>query len=158
MNETDMPIENLLEQVEEYRLRREVRDGRPDRITDFITEIAEIFEPLHGVGRVGFDCQAAYGGWNISMYLGATEVVGGRDDGLHNHAPFHFDIDAAIAVFENVESVQFSSEHANRTADSGITISGHVDDLPVCLAIHASPPATVGAGLQRMPDRSLRLT
>lgn len=154
-----MPIENLLEQVEEYRLRREVRDSRPDRVTDLITEVAEIFEPYHGVARVGFDCKAVTDGWAVSMYLGATEVVGGRDDGLKNHAPFHFDIDAAVALFTNVESVRFTSQPASHAAvDSGITIIGHVDDYPIRLAIHAHPPTEVEAGMQRMPDRSLRLT
>ena len=116
------PIEDLLEQLEEYRVRREVRDGRPDRITDFITEIAEAFEPLHGVGRVGFDCRVEPSGWLISMYLGSTEVVGGRDDGLKNHAAFNFDVDAAVALFSIVDCVQFTSQPSANGVDSGVTI------------------------------------
>jgi hypothetical protein len=158
VDQPDLPIDNLLEQLEEYRVRREVRDSRPDRVTNFISEVAEAFEPSHGVGRVGFDCQPAPAGWAISMYLGSTEVVGGRDDGLKNYTAFQFDVDSAIALFTNVESIRFNSEPADQGIDSGILIQGHVDDYPVRLAIHAYPPTEVDPAMQRMPDRTLRLT
>ncbi|MFK7821137.1 MAG: hypothetical protein AB8G99_20645 [Planctomycetaceae bacterium] len=158
MDQPDLPIDNLLAQLEEYRVRREVRDARPDRVTDFITEVAQAFEPLHGVGRVGFDCKPAPEGWAISMYLGATEVVGGREDGLKNYAAFHFDVDTAIALFTNVESIRFNSEPADAGIDSGVLIQGHIDEFPIRLAVHAFPPTEVAPAMRRMPDRTLRLT
>ncbi len=153
-----MPIDSLLQQVEQYRLQRELRDGRPDRLVRFISDVAELFEPMHGVGRVGFDCRAVDGGWAISMFLGATEVLGGRDDGLSQHAPYHFDIEAAVALFTHVATLRFTAQPMTaEVVECGLTISGHVDDYPVRLAIHAIPPEHVQPGLQRLPDRTLRL-
>ncbi len=151
-------IDNLLQQLEEFRERREVRDARPDRLTQFISDVAEAFEPTHGVARVGFQCEPKSGIWAVRMYLGTTEVVGGRDDGLVQDIGFQFDIDAAIAQFTNVESISFCSQPSEEKIDSGVLIRGEVDEFPVQLSIHSVPPDEAGPGFQRMPDRSLRLT
>lgn len=152
-------IDSLLQQVEDYRLRRKVRDARPDRVTRLISELAELFEPFHGVGRVGFDCYASERGWTISMFLGATEVVGGRDDGLRQHPAFHFDLESARGLFSKVHSLRLTTCPAvNGETESGLTLHGCVDEFQVCLLVHAVAPEGMSPGLQRMPDRSLRLT
>ena len=160
--EVDQPhesIEALLQQVEDYRLRREVRDGRPDEITQLITEAAELFEPMHGVARVGFNCEATPDGWAISLYLGATEVVGGRDDGKRSNTGFFFDLDAAIALFSTVDSIRFASQPGRDDSDdAGVIICGMVDQLPIRMAIHSVPPVEANAAMRRLPDRSLHLT
>ena len=159
MDHPHVTIEALLQQVEDYRLRREVRDGRPDEITRFITEAAEFFEPMHGVGRVGYTCEPTPDGWAISLYLGATEVVGGRDDGMRNNPAFFFDVDAAVAMFSSVDSIRFASQPGRaEPSDAGVIIRGNVNQFSIRLAIHSIPPTDTGAAMRRMPDRSLHLT
>ena len=72
-----MSIEELLEQMEQYRLRREQRDCRPEWLKGFIQQASSLFEPLTHVGRVGYACQFDERGWTVCMYLGTTEIVGG---------------------------------------------------------------------------------
>ncbi len=159
MDHPHVSIEALLQQVEDYRLRREVRDGRPDEITRFITEAADFFEPMHGVGRVGFTCEPSSDGWAISLYLGATEVVGGRDDGMRNNPAFHFDVDSAVALFSSVDSIRFASQPGrNEPNEAGLVICGTVNQFLIRLAIHSIPPTDTAAAMRRLPDRSLHLT
>lgn len=160
MDQPHVPVDSLLQQMEEYRLRREVRDARPDPITTFISDVAELFEPFYGVGRVGFDCQAAAQDWVISLYLGSTEVVGGREDGLHQNPAFHFDVHTAMSMFTSLESVRFTSHPAlsGESDNFGVTLVGSVDRYPVRLIVHGTPPLESTPAMQRMPDRTLRLT
>ena len=87
-----MPVKHLLKQAETYRSQRAARDTRPQWVTEFINEAAELFTPVTGVGRVGFDCHLAEDCWVVAMYLGSTEVVGGKDDGHSRHTDFEFDL------------------------------------------------------------------
>ena len=57
-----LTINHLLKHMDTYAAKRNNRDVRPAWVTQFINQVAELFEPLAGIGRVGFDCQLA-GSW-----------------------------------------------------------------------------------------------
>ena len=61
---------------------REAIDMRiPEVIEDFVTAVAALFEPFSGTARVGYECNFADDSFEISMFIGAREIVGGQFDG-----------------------------------------------------------------------------
>jgi hypothetical protein len=59
-----LPIEHFLANLdseEQDRSAAAKRDVRPEWLTHFIDSIADLFDPLIGVARVGFDCNFVEG-------------------------------------------------------------------------------------------------
>ena len=120
-----MSPEELLKQLEEYESCRKPRDRRPKWLKQLIQKIADLFEPLRDVARVGYDCRMDEHGWLIRMYLGTTEIIGGPKDGQIEHASFRLDIQQLIEHFEIIERVEWYSV-ANAEPDEA---SGQVRSL-----------------------------
>jgi hypothetical protein len=154
-----MSIEDLLEQMEQYRLRREQRDYRPEWLKLFIQNAAGLFEPLTSVGRVGYDCQLDERGWTVCMYLGATEIVGGAMDGHIDHASFRVDVRQLNSLFHSIDRMEWYSV-ANPVPSlpenrirSLISVVGSVaEGQEIRLELLAIPPDFVGPGLHCRPN------
>lgn len=154
-----MPIKHLLKQIETYSAKRNNRDVRPDWLTDLIDQVADLFEPLSGVGRVGFDCQPSDEGWAVGLFLGRVEIVGGKHDGRTRQANFQFNLAELAARFDRLVEFYWSafpdpddSPHAD--ARSFVTIAGCIGDEFVRLQIFAVPPEDAGPGLRQLLDGS----
>ncbi|MEZ6129279.1 MAG: hypothetical protein R3C59_11395 [Planctomycetaceae bacterium] len=160
-----MSIEELLQQMEDYRARRGQQDHRPDWLRHFIKKAAALFEPLTTVGRVGYDCQADERGWNVCLYLGTTEIIGGPKDGQIEHAGFVIDLKQLMTIFQNVQRFEWysiSNKNDDRFEEpirSVMKITGQTEDGHfVQLELLASPPRFVGPGLrQQHNDNSLTI-
>ncbi len=134
-----LPIRHLIRQVEIRSLRPQ-RDTRPQWMAGFVDSIAELFEPFTDMGRVGFECRASTEDrWEITMYLGRNEVVGGRLDGRRVPVDFQFDLHRACEIFESVTSVRwnvFGSDESfgddeSRAAETGSSAEGAGGHAPV---------------------------
>ncbi len=152
-----MPIKHLLKQIETYATKRANRDVRPDWLTDFVNEIAELFEPITGVGRVGFDCQLAEDCWVVGMYLGSTEMMGGPEDGSTKYLNFEFDLQQLIGRFQQIDEFVLSSfpnprDFESSTARSFITLAGSLGEHPIRLQVFTIPPDDAGPGLKQFQD------
>lgn len=153
-----MPVQHLLKQVEIYRSKRESRKLRPDWLDQFIHQIAELFEPITADGRVGFDCQASDDRWNVCMYLGSAEVIGGPADGQSRHTNFQFNLLQLIDMFDAVHSLSWNAypdSHVPTFEDkpcSCVTIEGEVVSTSLTLQIDSVPPQEAGPGFHEYPD------
>ena len=154
-----MSIEELLEQMEQYRLRREHRDYRPDWLKGFVQHASALFEPLTHVGRVGYDCQFDERGWTVCMYLGTTEIVGGARDGRIDHASFRVDLTHISTLFASISRFEWYSVaepcelNEPECIRSLITIHGAVaNGNEVRLELLSVPPHRVKPGLHYRPD------
>ncbi len=155
-----MSIEELLVQMEQYRLRREQRDFRPEWLKLFVQQAAGVFEPLTHVGRVGYDCQFDERGWTVCMYLGTTEIVGGAKDGQIDHASFRIDLAAVSKLFTTVNRFEWYSlgdagENLSNKIRSLICVHGMTEAHELRLELLAIPPDLVGPGLHCRPDGTL---
>ena len=162
MSHSHSSIEHLLRQVEEYRTRKSLRDIRPPWLIDLIESVAEVFEPLEDVARVGFDCRAAENEWQVSMYIGRIEVVGGADDGLSRHADFEIDLIRVLDQFAQVDRFRWTSRITDprrhtRPADSPLFIAGLVGEHRVQLTIHSIPTEHAGPGIREFPNGQLEV-
>jgi hypothetical protein len=154
-----MSIEELLEQMEQYRQRREQRDFRPEWLKQLIREVAAVFEPLTNVGRVGYDCQLDERGWTLCLYLGTTEIVGGPKDGQIDHASFRIDLISVTKLFSRVDRFEWYSvaeDPGIGDADrhrSLITVHGaYQEHHEIRLELLGTPPNCAGPGLHCRPD------
>ena len=137
-------------------------DLRPDWLTTFIEQAAEMFEPLNGVARVGYECLLEDDSWVARLYLGTSEVVGGARDGQLKPMSFEVDMERLAAMFTQREEFYWSAfpDGAEDIDDpqSYLTISGLVaDEHRVRLHLFANPPQETGPGLRTFPDGRFEL-
>lgn len=156
MSHAHLPVQHLLQQLEK-RGRSRQRDVRPQWIRPIIDEVAELFEPISGVGRVGFDCRLGEDRWELSFYLGACEVMGGQNDGQARPLNFQFDLHQLSQKFNLVERFDWTAypnriDMPDEEAVSMMTIEGYWADNPIRLNVFETSPPQVGPGLREYPD------
>lgn len=159
MAHSHLPVQHLIRQVETRRTLRQRRDARPQWVTQFIDTVADCFEPLADVGRVGFFTQPDDNGWLVTMYLGRTEIVGGKEDGTRRPMSFHFDLQAMASCFSQLTALRWTAcpdVPASGSDDPGSVLraEGLIDGKPLRLIVTAVPPETAGPGLRQYPDGS----
>ena len=158
MAHSHLPVQHLIRQVEIYRSKR--RQGvRPDWLTRFVDDAADLFEPLSEVARVGFDCHLADDRWVVGLYLGSIEIVGGPEDGLAHVPGFEFDVLRLIGQFSEVERIRWNAPQKESEAEGGpsaegslLAIDGRVGEHPLRVQVYSQPPQIAGPGLRRYPD------
>lgn len=152
MTHSHIAVQHLIRQVELYRSKKSNRDVRPEWVTRLIEELAELFEPVKGVARVGFDCRPDEGAWEISLYLGSIEVVGGRADGETRYPNFEFNLAGLCDRFERIDRFKWTSlpgEENQAGHDFGyITVSGLVQANAVRVHVYSVPPAGREPGIR----------
>jgi hypothetical protein len=158
LSHSHIALRHLLKQVELYKQRRKQRDVRPAWVTEFINKVADLFEPMQSeVGRVGFDCRFLDETWAVDLFLGSTELVGGRHDGQSRHTSFSFDLAQLLEHFESVERFQWLSIAEGDAAEGveagcAVVMEGHVGSNPLRLAIRSAPPDGAGPGFRVYPN------
>ncbi len=159
-----MSIDELLEQLQRHRETRQQRDYRPEWLKTFVSRAAELFEPLDTYGRAGFDCQLDERGWIVSMYLGATEIIGGPNDGHIEHASFRLNLEQLQGLFTTADHFEWYSladtpqEGVRHQLRSLVAIHGSLKsdtEWRVCLELLSVPPAIVKPGIHCRPDGML---
>jgi len=154
-----LPIQHLMKQMENFNSESMNLNCRPLWLNSFVDEVADIFNPYEEVGRVGFDCQFTEECWEVGLFLGSTEIVGGERDGQFIAASFQFDLLQLLDRFESVNRFHFNfleQIEAQSTCDPAsayITIEGHLADLElVRLNVYATPPEEAGPGFRKSHD------
>ena len=156
MSHSHIPVRHLIRQLDGLRSQRRTRDRRPAWLVEFIDSAAEWFNPLAGVGRVGFDALPVDGRWEVALYLGSTEVVGGPQDGESRPAAFSFDLRGLMRSFSRIDQLSWTAEPGPPGVDGApgriearVTIAGLVGEQPVVLQICSLPPQEAGPGFRQ---------
>lgn len=157
LSHSHIAVQHLMKQMESWQPGRRSREARPDWLTGLIEDMSELFEPLTGVARVGFDCRREEEHWVVRMYLGASELVGGSLDGQVRPMSFDFDLQKLTARFQAIEEFSWSvfPDDAEDVEEpqAYITLTGRVDaENTIRLHFFAVPPADVGPGMRLFPD------
>jgi hypothetical protein len=126
-------------------------------VTDLTNQIAELFEPITGVSRVGYDCQLGDECWIVAVYLGATEMIGGSEDGKIRYANFEIDLREVLTKFDEYDEFIWSSfplpmDGPESLARSFVTIAGKIGGNPIRLQLFSVPPEDAGPGMRHYPD------
>lgn len=156
MAHSHLLIRHLLKQLEHHKRGRMDRDRRPEWLSAFVHQTAALFEPLSGVARVGYQCELSPEGWEVRLYLGSTEIVGGRADGQSRFVSFEFDFGRLVEGFTRVDYFRWnvcSSEEG--ASNSFVTLRGKIDENPVQLKIYSRPPNETGPAFRQRSDGTL---
>jgi hypothetical protein len=152
-----MSFQHFMKQLQTKRAMKNQQKIQPEWVSKFVDQIAELFVPLENDGRVGYECKMNERGWKIRMFLGRTEMIGGRDDGSSLHSNFEFNISELTSIFENLNVLKWEtypdSSDPNHYQDHSIVIaegmsSGHF----VQLELHSVPPNEIGPGFKQFPN------
>ena len=153
MPHSHLVMQHLMKQLELKAARRDRPDYRPQWLSDAILRWSAVFEPLSGVGRVGFVCEPDDSGWNVRLYLGTTEIVGGRDDGEWKHPGFELDFTKLTYEFTQIEEFRWNvSAPGPEGTHSFITLRGQVRDDMVQVKIYSRPPRDAGPAFRQHLD------
>ena len=170
LSHSHLPIRHLVRQLEKSRAERDQRGATapetksiPNWVNAFVDELAELFEPFQGVARVGYEACQSDDAWEIAMFLGEKELVGGAADGRMVPVNFRFDIKGISNCFTQVTGVfwnAFPNSHVcfDGAADlSFLTVDGLVNGNAIRLQLHATPPDCVGPAMREHIDGRLEL-
>ena len=151
MPHSHLLVEHLLRQLGPRTAgERASRDTRPAWLAAFVERVSDLFEPASGLGRVGFDCRPVEGRWHAAVFLGATEVVGGPQDGLLRPAGFSLDLLAVQERFDRVDDLSlYAADEGGGGPRPRISVRGEVAGNPLTLEILAAPPAGSTPGFKR---------
>ena len=128
--------------------------ARPAWLDRFVADAAELFDPLSGLGRVGYRSEPGEDGWAVALFLGATEIVGGPGDGLVAPARFRFDAAALSALFDAPPEVALEvlpqlAAHGVDGVDAALTLTGTVEGRALTATVLSVPPDGVEPGFKR---------
>ncbi|MCA8998827.1 MAG: hypothetical protein KDA80_17645 [Planctomycetaceae bacterium] len=162
MSHSHLVIRHLIRQLEKSP-ERPARPVLPDWLVDFIHSLTENFEPFSGVARVGYEAQQADDGWELAMFLGETEIVGGAEDGERSPVNFRFSLTDLHDRFDRVEHIYwnaFPNSHVclDNSGDlSFLSVEGVLAGERIRLQIHPSAPDAVGPAIRQHQDGRLEL-
>lgn len=151
MAHAHLMVQHVLKQVEQFAAHRRQRDPRPQWLADFIQQAADWFAPLTGVGRVGYDCEPTADGWEARLYLGITELVGGRDDGEWRSHSFELNLAGLTASFSRIDEFRWNVA-ASDTGGSFLTLRGCVGEFPLCVKAYSRAPEHLGPAMRQYHD------
>jgi hypothetical protein len=144
-------VQHLLKQLESHAEERDQWDPRPAWLVDLIQQAADAFAPLSGVARVGYECEPAGDGWEARFYVGATEMIGGKDDGQFRQTSFELNLAGIAERFTRLEEFRWNVAGGEQSG-SFVTIRGLVGDQPVCLKAYSRTPEHIGPALREYHD------
>ncbi len=153
LSHSHLPVKHLLKQLERYRSTPRNWDIRPQWLTELIGRVSELFDPADDVARVGFECRLTEQAWELWLFLGKSEIVGGSEDGQTRYANFRFDLLTLMDNFTEVDLVEWNAQPQSANPHDGpsgsyLHIFGRIDEEPLKLMVFAVPPAEIAPGLR----------
>lgn len=130
---------------------------QPDWLATLLDRLCDCIEPIRGEARVGYDLYFADPLWQIDLFLGRTEMVGGIMDGQSEYVNFTANIPGILSLFGKVERCEWLAmpglPSLGITEDaSGLFIEGTWENEPVRVALRSVPPSNAAPGLRQYPD------
>ena len=130
---------------------------QPTWLASLLDRLCDHTEPVRGEARVGYDLNFNDPLWEIDLFLGRTEIVGGSLDGCSDYVSFTADIPRILSLFSKVESCDWlalpsSLDTTASTTAAGLFIEGTWDQQQVRVGLRSIPPSTAAPGLRRYPD------
>lgn len=161
MAQSHLPVRHLIRQLEEAGHPPGL--AVPAWLARFIDEAAQLFEPFRGVARAGYECFHVGDEWEVSLYLGSSETMGGAQDGRLSPVNFRFDLKGLLNLFDTVTSYVWNALpdvgefFDDEPLVSFIAIEGLKGGKTVRLQLHATSPTETGPGLRTYDDGRFEL-
>lgn len=158
MSHSHLGLQHLISKIDSPAYRRQ-RSSGPVWLPEFVDQVAELFEPFVDIGRVGYECSPSDEMWEIAMYLGGTELIGGKVDGEIRTVAFQFNLVALQQIFDSVEEFHWNAFPAGTFPEgdtshdrSFIAVTGRYRESDVRLRVYCTAPRETGPGMRQYPD------
>lgn len=130
---------------------------QPEWVALLLDRLCDCIEPIRGEARMGYDLRFVDPLWQIDLFLGRTEIVGGSFDGHADYVNFTTDISRILRLFESIGRCEWlalpSLLDPNMPAsDSGLIVEGLWNGQMVRVALRSVPPSNSAPGLRQYPD------
>jgi hypothetical protein len=158
--QSHLAVRHLIRELE-LKGRPARRLNVPEWLKTLLCNAADDFNPASETARAGYECRLTEQGWEASLFLGASEVVGGALDGQLQAMSFQFDVLSLMRRFDRVDLMEWSvasMRDGQETADSLVTLEGVACGEPLRLQIRSTPIAEAQAGMRRHQDGRVELT
>ena len=160
MLHSHLAVRHLIRELE-LKGRPSRRLNVPEWLKTLLCEAADDFNPASETARAGYECRLTEQGWEASLFLGASEVVGGALDGQLQPVGFQFDMLSLMRRFDRVDLMEWStgiSEGESGASGSLVTIEGVACGEPLRLHVRSTSTVDAGAGMRRHQDGRVELT
>ncbi len=159
MPDSHLPAQHFLKQLEAAASKPKTR---PVWLTDLIDSVADLFEPFAELGRVGFECTPQRERWNVNLYLGANELVGGSRDGALQEIDFQFDVLRLFKLLDEVNRLEWNAFPRGGSSDKSpectyLSADALFRGNPVRIRVFGTPPSGNGPGMKKHLDGRLEL-
>jgi len=158
--QSHLAVRHLIRELE-IKGRPARRLNVPEWLKELLCEAADDFNPSSDTARAGYECRLTEQGWEASLFLGASEIVGGALDGKVQPTGFEFNLLALMRRFDRVDAMDWASgpnQDESAPDRSRITLEGVACGEPLRLHVRANPTDGVEAGLRRHHDGRVELT
>ncbi len=159
MAHSHIVIRHLVQGLE-ARGRDAINIRIPEVIEIFVHQVADLFEPFSGAARVGYECNFADGSFEISMFIGAREIVGGPLDGRQESQNFRFNLQGLFDRFDSIQSFLWNAIPHSPLNDGGmsfVVIEGLVQGHIVRLQLHPTAPEEIGPAMREYANGTVEL-
>ncbi|HVJ69331.1 MAG TPA: hypothetical protein VM510_15200 [Caulifigura sp.] len=159
MFHSHLTVRHLIRELE-IKGRPASRLKVPDWLKTFLCDASELFDPASDA-RAGYECRMTEQGWEASLFLGGSEIVGGAQDGQLKTIAFRFDLQSLFRRFDRVDVVEWTSLPADAEgADnlSVVTVEGVACGEPLRLLVRTTAVERARAGMRRHQDGRVELT
>lgn len=143
-----------------------VRFQPPEWLPALLDDFSEHIEPFSGDARLGYEIRFADPHWELDLFLGSNEVIGGDADGQFQYVNFRTDIARILSLFTSVYRCEWiamtendRSQRELTPADSrcGLRIEAEYGGQDVWVTLKSVPPVAVMPGLKRYPNGNYEL-
>lgn len=159
MAHSHIVIRHLVQGLE-ARGRDSIEIRIPEVIESFVHHVADLFEPFSGAARVGYECNFADGSFEISMFVGAREIVGGALDGRQESQNFRFNLQGLFDRFDSIQSFLWNAIPHSPLNDGGLSfvvVEGLVQGHIVRLQLHPTAPEEIGPAMREYVNGTVEL-
>lgn len=127
----------------------------PHWLMDFANKVAPHVVPFDVLAPVGchYHLNSELNQWEVSLFVSATQVVGGRQDGSTLPSRFALDVQRVFMLFDEVNDCYWQALPASPEDDLGahLSIDGVYKDHLVWLRVLAKAPEEMSPGREARP-------
>ncbi|MEX0715077.1 MAG: hypothetical protein WD066_00750 [Planctomycetaceae bacterium] len=92
--------------------------------------------------------------WEVTIFAGSTEIVGGELDGELRYSNFQLDLRELFGLFDLVDTFHWQADQMGPDDELGphVSVEGSFEGHPVWLRVLARPPARFPKGRNLLTD------
>lgn len=132
-------------------------DHTPEWLSQLADRVAAQIVAVDLAAPVGCHYALVNGRWEVTIFAGSTEVVGGPHDGRYRPSRFFLDIQGLLEYFDSIDSLAWQAQGLGAEDEVGphLSIEGTCEGHAVWLRVPAYAPRRFPPSRRADPNREL---